>query len=163
MDDSPDGRRAAGIAASEAGRSGEAYRLLLPLAEAGDAVARGLIGSFMMTSQHRFEDFEQFRAGPAVDEITAAADLEQAARYLEAASSAGVGPATFNLAGMVVSGFGGGSWEQRKARAAELYALAFAQGFTAFGWLMNDAGPGLPYLDIIESHSVRADRPAQEG
>jgi hypothetical protein len=156
MAEAPEDAKAAGLAASEAGRLAEAYRLLLPLAEAGDAEAQGHVGSLMQCSLHRFESFDQLNAGggPVIDEATAAADREQGGRYLEAASAAGIGPASFNLAGMVVMGHGGGSWEERKARAAELYALAYAQGFTAFGWLMHGDGPGQPYLDVMERHAA---------
>jgi hypothetical protein len=156
MGDAPEDHRAAGLAASEAGRLAEAYRLLLPLAEAGDAEAQGIVGSLMRCGLHRYESLEQLNAGtgPAIDSATASADRDAGARFLEAASAAGIGPASFNLAGLYVTGYGGGSWEDRKARAAELYALAYAQGFTAFGWLMHGDGPGQPYLDVMERHSA---------
>jgi TPR repeat protein len=143
-----------GKAASEAGRMAETYALLLPLAEAGHAEAQGIVGSLLMLSFHRYDTIEQATAGPAVDVHTAQADREQAARLLKAASDKGYGPASFNLASMYVDGFGGGTWDERKALAAELYALAQAQGFTAFGWLMNGAGPGQPYLDLMERHAA---------
>jgi len=156
MGDSQDNHRAAGLAASEAGRLAEAYRLLLPLAEAGDAEAQGVVGSLMQCSLHRYESFDQLNAGtgPVIDEATALADRDAGARFLEAASAAGIGPASFNLAGLYVGGYSGGSWEYRKARAAELYSLAYAQGFTAFGWLMQDEGAGQPYLDFIEQYAA---------
>jgi hypothetical protein len=156
MAEAPGDAKAAGLAASEAGRLAEAYRLLLPLAEAGDAEAQGHVGSLMQCSLHRFENFEQINAGggPAIDEATALADRDAGAVFLAAASAAGIGPASFNLAGLYVAGYGGGSWEGRKARAAELYALAYAQGFTAFGWLMHGDGPGQPYLDVMERHAA---------
>lgn len=156
MGDATEDRRAAGLAASEAGRLAEAYRLLLPLAEAGDAEAQGIVGSLMQCSLHRYESFEQLNAGtgPVIDEATALADRNAGVRYLAAASAAGIGPASFNLAGLYVAGYGGGSWEDRKGRAAELYALAYAQGFTAFGWLMHRDGPGQPYLDVLERHAA---------
>lgn len=152
--------RAAARAASEACRFAEAYRLWLPLALAGDAEAQGQVGSLMQLGMHRFESLEQFNAGtgPAFDADAAAADREQAGRYLESASAGGYGPASFNLAGLVVTGYGGGSWEERKAKAAELYSLAHTQGFTAFGWLMNGTGPGQPYLDVIERHQIEGER-----
>lgn len=160
MGDAPENYRAAGLAASEAGRLAEAYRLLLPLAEAGDAEVQGIVGSLMQYSLHRYESLEQLNAGsgPVIDEATATADRAKGARFLETASAAGVGPASFNLAGLYVAGYGGGSWENRKARAAELYALAYAQGFTAFGWLMQGEGPGQPYLDVMERH-MAGDQP----
>ena len=73
---------------------------------------------------------------------------------MEAASSAGVGPASFNLAGLYVAGYGGGTWEERTAKAAGLYALAHAQSFTAFGWLMHGEAPGQPYLGLLEGYSA---------
>lgn len=100
-------------------------------------------------------------SGPVIDEATASAD-RNAGRFLEAASAAGIGPAWFYLAGLYVAGFGGGSWENRKARAAELYSLAHAQGFTAFGWLMQGDGPGQPCLEVMERH-MAGDQPAPPG
>lgn len=160
MDDNLEERRAAALAASDAGQLAEAYRLWLLLAETGDAEAQGVVGSLMQYSFHRFENIEQFIAGtgPTIDKATAAADLEQAGRYLAASSAAGIGPASFNLAALYVGGYGGGSWEDRKARAAELYALAYAQGFTAFGWLMHGTGPGQPYLDAMERYLIDGDQ-----
>ncbi|QDU18154.1 hypothetical protein [Urbifossiella limnaea] len=154
MDDALETRRAAALAASEAGRLAEEYRLWLPLAEAGDPQAQGAVGSLLAYGLHRVERLDQLSAtdGPAADEATALADQAAGARYLEAASAAGFGPASFNLAGLYVDGYGGGPWEDRKAHAAELYALAYAQGFTAFGWLMQGEGPGQPYLDVMERH-----------
>lgn len=156
MDDTPEDRRAAALAANEAGRTAEAYRLWLPLAEAGDPEAQGHVGALMQIGLHRFETFAEAAAAtaPVVDAATARADREQAVRYLEAASAAGIGPASFNLAGLYVGGYGDEPWEKRKARAAELYALAYAQGFTAFGWLMQGEGPGQPYLDVLERHAA---------
>lgn len=161
MNLSPEDRRAAGVAANEACRFAEAYRLLLPLAEAGDAEAQGHVGAIMQYGLHRYDSLEQFNAGtgPAIDEATMLADREQGARFLEAASAAGIGPASFNLAGLYVAGYGCGSWEERKARAAELYALAYSQGFTAFGWLMQGEGPGQPYLRILEDYSTTSGVP----
>ncbi|AWM40214.1 hypothetical protein GobsT_13390 [Gemmata obscuriglobus] len=161
MSDTTEDRRAAASAANEASRFAEAYQLWLPLAEAGDAEAQAQIGALMQCSLHRFENLEQLNAGagPVIDEATMRADAEQAGRYLTAASAAGIGPASFNLAGMYVGGYGGGSWEDRKARAAELYALAYAQGFTCFGRLMGDAGPGQPYLDILEGYATASGVP----
>jgi hypothetical protein len=130
--------------------------LLLPLAEAGDAEVQALVGSLMHGSLHRYESYEQHNAGtgPVIDQATAHVDRDAGARFLEAASAAGVGPASFNLAGLYVGGYGGGSWDERKARAAELYALAYAQGFTAFGWLTRGEGAGQPYLGILEGHAA---------
>jgi TPR repeat protein len=147
---------ARGRAASDANRFAEAYALLRPLAEAGHPEAQGIVGSLVQCGLHRFESLERLHAGiePAVDEATARADSERAGRLLQAASDAGVGPASFNLAGMVVMGYGGGSWAERKARAAELYARAHAQGFTAFGWQMHGDGPGQPYLDLMEAYAA---------
>lgn len=160
MDDSLEARRAAALAASDAGRPAEEYRLWLPLAEAGDPQAQGAVGSLLAYGLHRFESYELLSegGGQAADEAVALADQSAGARYLEAASAAGFGPASFNLAGLYVAGYGGGSWEDRKARAAELYALAYAQGFTAFGWLMQGTGPGQPYLDVIERHVIEGDQ-----
>lgn len=143
-----------GTAANDAGRTAEAYTLLLPLAEAGHAEAQGLIGGLMMLSLHRYESFEQAAAATTYDEQAALSDREQAVRFLRAASDQGVGPASFNLASMLVMGHGAGTWEERKAEAATLYAKAHAQGFTAFGWLMNGDGPGQPYLDLMERHAA---------
>ena len=161
MDEAPEDLRAAALAAIDANRLAEAFRLWLPLAEAGDAEAQGIVGSLMHCSLHRYESFEPLNAGtgPVVDEATASADRERAARLLEASSAAGIGPASFNLAGLYVGGYGGGSWESRKARAAELYALAYEQGFTAFGHLMRGDGPGQPYLDILEGYSAASGVP----
>jgi TPR repeat protein len=149
-----DNNRTAGLAASDAGRFAEAYRLLAPLAEAGDAEAQGIVGSLMQFSFHRYVSFEEINAGtgPAIDEATALVDQELARRYLEAASAAGIGPASFNLAGLYVGGYGDLSWEKRKARVAELYELAYSQGFTAFGRFMQGGGPGQTYLDVMERH-----------
>ena len=118
----------------------------------------------MQCSLHRFENFkafEEMNAGdvPPLDAQTTQADQEQAGRYLTAASNAGIGPASFNLASLYVGGYGGGSWEDRKARAAELYALAHDQGFTAFGNIMRGDGPGQPYLDILENYSTASGIP----
>jgi len=156
MGDTSEDRRAAALAANEASRFAEAYRLWLPLAETGDPEAQGHIGSLVAYGIHRFESLDQLNAssGPAIDEATASADRDVGARFLEAASAAGIGPASFNLAGLYAAGYGGGSWEDRKARAAELYALAHAQGFTAFGWLMHGDGPGQPYLNVMERHAA---------
>ena len=150
MPEVPYDRRAAALAAIDACNFAEAYRFWLPLAEAGDAEAQGAVGSLVSYGFHRFDSLEQLESGPPADAATATADQEAGEAWLTAASAAGFGPASFNLAGLVVAG--SGPWEQRKARAAELYALAQTQGFTPFGWLMNGTGPGQPYLDAIESH-----------
>jgi hypothetical protein len=159
--ESADEPLARGRAASEANRFAEACAILLPLAEAGHPEAQGIVGSLMQYSIHRFESLEQLNAGtgPTLDETTALADREAGARFLAAASAAGIGPASFNLAGLYVAGYGGGTWEERKAKAAELYALAYAQGFTAFGWLMQGEGPGQPYLGILERYSAASGVP----
>src|SRR5436305_2322986 len=70
MDDAPEDRRAAALAANEAGRFAEAWRLWLPLADAGDPEAQGHVGSLMAYSLHRFESVEQLNAGtgPKLDE-----------------------------------------------------------------------------------------------
>ncbi len=137
----------------EADRYAEAYQLLRPLADAGDAEVQGVVGSLMQGSFHRYDCLEQLNAEhPKVDSETALRDRDEGAKFLEAASRAGFGAATFNLAGLYTAGYGGGSWEDCKARAAELFALAYAQGFTAFGWLTNGEGPGQPYLDLMENH-----------
>ncbi len=148
-----------GRAASEACRTAEAYALLLPLAEAGNVEAQGIVGGLMMLSLHRFETVEQCAAAPALDKQTVQNDREQAARFLRSASDQGVGPASFNLASLLVMGGGTETWEERKAEAAALYAKAYAQGFTAFGWLMNESGPGQPYLDLMEQHEAGQDCP----
>jgi hypothetical protein len=152
--DASEDRRVAALAASEAGRPAEEYRLWLPLAEAGDPQAQGAVGSLLAYSFHRAETYYQLATAPAPDEATAVADRDAGARYLEAASAAGFGPASFNLAGLYVAGYGGGSWAERKARAAELYALAHEQGFTAFGRLIHGGGPGDGYLDALERHAA---------
>jgi hypothetical protein len=43
------------------------------------------------------------------DEARALSDLDRAARPLAAASAAGIGPESFNFAGLYVAGYGGGS------------------------------------------------------
>ncbi len=164
IDPAPDDRRATGLAALEEERYAEGYRLLLPFAEDGDAEIQGILGGYMYCSLHRFESFkafEEMNAGdvPPLDVRTTQADQEQAGRYLTAASNAGIGPASFNLASLYVGGYGVGSWEDRKARAAELYALAHDQGFTAFGNIMRRDGPGQPYLDILENYSTASGIP----
>lgn len=153
MDLTPDEARSAGIAANMAGRFDEAYRLLLPLAEAGDAEIQGIVGGLVIAGFHRAAGWE------GIDEATARAELEQAGHFLRAASDAGIGPASFNLATLFVMGYGDGSWEERRARAAELYALAHAQGFTAFGYLMQGEGPGEPYLSMLEKYASSAGCP----
>ena len=105
------------------------------------------MGELIVPGYHRAQGWD------GIDETTARADLERAGRSLQAASDAGIGPASFNLATLFIMGCGGGSWEERRARAAELYALAHAQGFTAFGWLMQGEGPGEPYLSILERYA----------
>jgi TPR repeat protein len=152
LDDNMEDRRKAALAAWDANQLAEAYRLWLPIADAGDAEAQGHIGSLMLYSLHRYESFEQLNSGnaPVIDEVTRAADQEQAVVYLEAASAAGIGSASFNLAGHYAVGCESGTWEERKTRAAELYALAHAQDFTAFSYMMNNTAPGQPYLDAIE-------------
>ena len=47
MDEAPEDLRAAALAAIDANRLAEAFRLWLPLAEAGDAEAQGIVGSLM--------------------------------------------------------------------------------------------------------------------
>ncbi len=153
MEPADQDRLARGRAASEAGRVSEAYALLLPLAEVGNAEAQGIVGSLMMLSLHRFETIEQVAAATELDEQVVRSDREQAARFLRAASEQGIGPASFNLASLLVMGHGTGTWDQRKAEAAARYAKAHAQGFTAFGWLMNGDGPGRPYLDLMERYA----------
>jgi hypothetical protein len=64
-----------------------------------------------------------------------------------------------SLATLFVMGYGGESWEKRRARAAELYALAHAQGFTAFGGLTQGEGPGEPYLSMLERYASSAGCP----
>lgn len=152
----PKNAMAAALAERDAGRLAEAYRMLLPLAEAGDAEAQAHVGSLMAYSLHRFENFEPHNADDlaAIDEPTVIADREAGAAFLAAASAAGIGAASFNLASLYVAGYGGGERDDRKARAAELYALAHAQGFTAFGWLTQGDEPGQPYLDIMERHAA---------
>jgi TPR repeat protein len=149
-----DERLAAGKAASDAGRWAEACRLLRPLADAGHPEAQGVVGSLMSAGLHRLDSIEQLYAGTGPGIETATADQAEGGRFLEAASDAGIGPASFNLAGMVVMGYGGGTWDERKQRAADLYAKAHAQGFTAFGWLTVGEGPGQPYLRVMEGYAV---------
>jgi hypothetical protein len=43
------------------------------------------------------------------DEARALSDVDRAARFLAAASAAGIGPASFNRAGLYVAGYGGRS------------------------------------------------------
>jgi TPR repeat protein len=161
MNNSSHDHRLAALAASEADQLSEAYRLWLPFAEAGDVEAQSLLGSLMQCSLHRYESFEQLNSGtgPIFDETTTLADRNQGARFLEAASAAGHGVASFNLAALYVSGYGGGSWEVRKARAAELYTLAYSQGFTSFGSQTQSKGLGQPYLDMIELYTIDSGLP----
>lgn len=116
MEHAPEAQRAAALAASEGGRLAEEYRFWLPLAEAGDPQAQGAVGVLLAYGMHRVESHEQWAANPAVDEAAALADRDAGARYLAAASAAGFGPASFNLAGLYVAGYGGGACEDRKAR-----------------------------------------------
>lgn len=148
--------REAARSADADGRLAEAYRRWLPLADAGDPEGMGAVGALLMYGLHRYDGFVQLADGPhpEVDAATVEADRARAGRYLAAASEAGFGPASFNLAGACVAGFGGGGWEERSARAAELYALAHAQGFTAFGGLTNAGGAGQPYLGLVEQHAA---------
>ncbi len=111
------------------------------------------MGEFIISGLHRSEGWD------GIDEATARADLDQAGRFLQAASDAGIGPASFNLATLFIMGYGGGPWEERRARAAELYARAHAQGFTAFERLMQGEGPGEPYLSMLESYASSAGCP----
>jgi hypothetical protein len=159
VDDTPEHQRAAAMAANDAGQLAEAYRLWLPLAEAGDAEAQGAVGSLVAYSLYRFESFEQLDAGtgPTLDEATTLADRDRGGRFLAAASAAGFGPASFNLAGLYMTGYGGGTWKERKARATELYDLAHTQGFTAFGRLIEGGGPGQTYLDVMERYLIEGD------
>ena len=161
MDNTSHDHRSAARAASEADRLSEAYRLWLPFAEAGDVDAQSIVGSLMLYSFHRYESFEQLNSGtgPILDEATTTADRNQGARFLQAASAAGHGVASFNLAALYVGGYGGGSWEVRKARAAELYTLAYAQGFTSFGSETQSGGPGQPYLDMMEQYTIDSGLP----
>src|SRR4051812_43261700 len=117
MADAPDDPRAAGLAAHAAGRLAEAYRLLLPFAEAGDAEVQGVVGSDLVLGPHRYDSYDQITtgSGPAIDPDAAAADRATGVRFLEAASAAGVGPASFNLAGLYVMGHGDGPWAERSA------------------------------------------------
>jgi TPR repeat protein len=156
MNEVSEERRAEAIAANEADRFAEAYRQWLPLAESGDPEAQGHIGVLIAYGIYRYESMEELESGrvPSPDPAAALADRNRGAEFLKAASAAGIGPASFNLAGLYVGGYGGGSWEDRKARAAELYALASRQGFTCFGDLCASAGPGQPYLDLLENSAA---------
>src|SRR5438045_4141199 len=93
-------------AASDANRPAEEYRLLLPLAEAGHPEAMATVGSLLCVGAHRHESWSSIEAAPAGDPAVIAADQALAARYLQAASDAGVGAASFNLAGLVVTADG---------------------------------------------------------
>lgn len=156
MNDCLEDQRKAALAAWDANQLAESYRLWLPLADAGEVEAQAQIGSCLLCSLHRYESFEQLNSGngPVIDEATRTADKEQAVLYLEAASAAGNGPASFNLAGHYAVGCKSGTWEERKTRAAELYALAHAQGFMAFSYMLSGTAPGQPYLDAIEEQMM---------
>lgn len=149
-----DSVRESGIAAMDANRFAEAYRIFLPLVEAGDPECQGIVGSLMRCGMHRIESLEQMNSseGQVMMRESSQGFDDKAVAFLKSSSDAGFGPATFNLAALYVDGYGGGSWGERKAKAAELYALAHAQGFTEFGHLMNGTGPGQPYLDLMEAY-----------
>ena len=144
---------ARGQAKYDEGHYAEAYAILLPLAKRGSSVAQGVVGSMLFSGMHR-EQKEQASDGMLEpDDATIRADQELAAQMLLAASNAGIGPASFNLAQMYVMGFGGGDWRERKLRAAALFRLAKDQGFTAFAWLTLGEGEGEPYFGILEEHA----------
>lgn len=161
MDMSDDERLERALLDENSYRPAEQYRLLLPLAEAGHPEAMAFVGALLSIHAHRHETYESLQAGPAQSPEVYAADRAEAFRYLQAASDAGNGPASFNLAGMYVSRDELGTWEERKAKAAALYALAHAQGFTAFGHVMNHDAPGQPYLDAIEPY-IAPDQPPRD-
>src|SRR5262245_33314676 len=143
-------------------RCADVYRLLLAFAEEGHAEAQGVIGSFVSLVMHRFNSLDEFQASAASITLEqAAADREEGGKWLTAASDAGVGPASFNLAGLYFSGYGGGSWEERRAKAAELYAKAYRQGFTAFAHITGGGSdtPGEPYLSLMEGYARTRDIP----
>ncbi|AWM38291.1 hypothetical protein [Gemmata obscuriglobus] len=127
---------------------------MLPLAEAGNAEAQNIVGSLMMDCRHRFDTIEQWSLAPSLDAQVVQSDRDHAAQLLRAASEQGFGPASFNLASLLVMGHGNGTREERLAEAAGLYAKAYDQGFTAFGWLMSRDGPGQAFLDVMERYGA---------
>jgi hypothetical protein len=154
MDLTDDERLDRATAASDAGLTAEVFRLLSPPAESGHPKAMAWVGSLLSVGAHRHETWASLEAAPPEEPAVMAADRALAARYLQAASDAGVGPASFNLAGLAITANGFGTWEERRANAEALYALAHAQGFTAFGPLTNQGDGGQPYLDDIEGYAL---------
>lgn len=135
---------ACGLDAVHAEQFAEAYALLLPLAEAGNIKAQDAVGFLLKNSVYRFDSMEQFQSpsgGRALDAAAILFDRKRAFPFLSAASAAGIGSASFNLASLYIEGFDDMPWADRFARAKELCVLALSQGFTAFPWLAGE-----PYL-----------------
>jgi TPR repeat protein len=164
MNEDPEKTRLAARASYEVGKLAECCQLWLPLAEAGDPEAQSFVGALMIHSLHRYESYETLNSGDGtpIGEPIRAEDREQGIRYLEAASAAGVGEASFNLASTIVVGHDGGTWDERQQRAVDLYALAYAQGFTAFSSLMCDMGDGSPYMNALEANGIRTTPPPSQ-
>jgi TPR repeat protein len=144
-----------GLAAFEAGRIGEAYEILRPLADAGNVKAQACAGSIVFAGLHRIADpavHGEWLESASPDQLAAEAerarqDRELAEPWLRAASEGGDGGATHNLAMMYVTGIGGEGWEDRKAYILGLLAKARAQGFHCFD---DGEPPGVAYLGFLE-------------
>jgi TPR repeat protein len=146
----------AGMDAAAECRGATAYRLLLPFAEQGHAEAQAVIGSLVSIGLHRFESIGDLERGATTfTPERVEADRLEAGRWLTAASDTGIGAASFNLAGLYFLGYSGGSWEERRAKVAELYARAYQQGFTPFAHLTGGGSetPGEPYLGLMEGYA----------
>ena len=143
------------MTAFEAGRFAETDVILRPLADAGNAKAQACVGSLLMVGLHRFADiaaYDQWCSSVSPDQVADYAkpsekDVRVAATLLRAASDAGEGGASHNLAMLYVNGYGGEDWKVRKRKALALLAKARFQGFHCF----NDGEPpGTEYLTFLE-------------
>lgn len=158
-----------GLAAFKEGHLAETYRLLKPLADAGNVTDQACLGSFVLYSMHRFDTLEQEQAwqeSASPEELAAfhrehgPGDREEAIRWLQTASDAGDGGASHNLAMSYVWGIGDEGWPERRRIILELLAKARSQGFGHF----NDGDPpGVAYIEFLEEHQRRLDRQAAEG
>ena len=153
MDVTPDEARSAGIAANMAGRFDEAYRLLLPLAEAGDAEIQGIVGGLVIAGFHRR------KAGKA------STRLRLGPNWSKPVISSGPHPtrasARRRSTWRPCSSWGTATGRGRSVGHARpnCTALAHAQGFTAFGYLMQGEGRGEPYLSMLEKYASSAGCP----
>ncbi len=137
--------RGLGLETLQAGRNAEAYALLRPFAEAGDAEVQAHLGGMMVFGWFLIASTEE--QGSYAREL--GADVDQALRWLQNASDQGIGPASHNLAMAYVMGCGGTSPERRLAKAKELLARASEQGFAFFGGEEGADG----YLQTLEGYA----------